>query len=124
MRYSTPVAMWTILLLASIGGCASHRVSSNVALAPAAAPTTTQIILAQDNLPDRKYTTLGPVEVSVKKLTVFHEDPTQKQADDALIERARILGADAVINVTYESGIGFTTWGYLDAKGLAVKFVP
>jgi len=31
------------------------------------------------------------------------------------------MGADAVINVTYASGVGFTTWGYMDAKGVAVK---
>ena len=40
----------------------------------------------------------------------------------ALIEKAKLLGADAVINVTYSSGVGFTTWGYMDAKGKAVRF--
>ena len=46
----------------------------------------------------------------------------KEQANEALIEKARIIGADAVIKVTYESGIGFTTWGYIDAKGVGVKF--
>lgn len=71
---------------------------------------------------DRKYSTIGPIEVSVKKLTVFHEAPTQEQADHALMDRVRAMNADAVINVTDTSGIGFTTWGYIDAKGTAVKF--
>jgi hypothetical protein len=31
------------------------------------------------------------------------------------------MGADGVIDVTYKSGVGLTTWGYLDAKGRGVK---
>jgi hypothetical protein len=27
-----------------------------------------------------------------------------------------------VIHVKYESGVGLTTWGYMDAKGTAVRF--
>ncbi|WP_088279877.1 heavy metal-binding domain-containing protein [Ideonella sp. A 288] len=76
--------------------------------------------MAEDNLPGRKCTEIGPIEVSVKKLTIFHQDPTKEQANLALIEKARALGADAVIRVTCEIGIGFTTWGYIDAKGTAV----
>lgn len=59
--------------------------------------------------------------MSVKKLTVFHKDPTKEQANEALSEKARAVGADAVINTTYKSGIGFTTWGYIDANGTGVK---
>lgn len=58
----------------------------------------------------------------MKKLTLFHKDPTKEQANEDLIEKARLLSADAVINVTYKSGVGFTTWGYINAKGTAVKF--
>ena len=79
------------------------------------------MVLAEDNLPGRRYTAIGPVEVSVKKLTVFHKDPTREQANEALIEKARSMGANAVVNITYSSGIGFTTWGYIDAKGTAVR---
>ena len=112
--------------LAVLSGCASYRVSSNVdaTAAPPAATSSGQVILAEDNLPGRKYTEIGPVEVSVKKLTLFHKDPTKEQANLALLEKARALGADAVIRVTYETGIGFTTWGYIDAKGTAVKLQP
>jgi hypothetical protein len=122
------------LSIALLSGCASYRVSSNVETpAPAAAPAPgqatapaapAQVLLAEDSLPSRKYRELGPVEVSVKKLTIFHKDPTKEQANEALIERARTMGADAVVNVTYKTGIGFTTWGYIDAKGTAVKLLP
>jgi len=78
--------------------------------------------ISQDALPQRKYQVLGPIEVSIKKLTVFHSDPTKEMADEALSEKAKVIGADGVINVTYKSGIGLTTWGYLDAHGTGVKF--
>lgn len=114
-----------VAFLVVTSGCASYRVSSNVEVgSPTATPTATQVILAEDNLPGRRYTERGPIEVSVKKLTLFHADPTKEQANEALIERARALGADAVINITYKTGIGFTTWGYIDANGLAVKLLP
>lgn len=111
--------------LAASAGCASYRVESNIEEkpAPAASPSPpAQVLLSEGSLPGRKYSEIGPVEVSVKKLTVFHADPTKEQANDALIEKARLLGADAVINITYSSGIGLTTWGYMDAKGTAVRF--
>jgi len=112
------------VVVASTAGCASYRTSSNIESkpAPVAAPAA-QVQLAEDGLPGRKYTELGPIEVSVKKLTVFHKDPTKEQANEALIEKARSIGANAVVNIKYTSGIGFTTWGYIDAKGVGVKLV-
>jgi hypothetical protein len=112
------------LLVAVLGtGCAAYRTDSNIRQ-DSAAPAlnaNTSVLIAEDSLPGRKYKALGLVEVSVKKLTVFHADPTRKQANDALSERARLIGADAVINVTYKSGIGWMTWGYIDASGTGVK---
>lgn len=113
------------IALATTAGCAAYRVESNIEEKPAPGASTApagQILLSEGNLPGRKYSEIGPVEVSVKKLTVFHADPTKEQANEALIEKARLMGANAVINVKYESGVGLTTWGYMDAKGTAVKF--
>ena len=104
-------------------GCAAYRVDSNVEPGPATtASPTAKVIITEGTITDRKFETLGPIEVSVKKLTIFHADPTKEQARQSLIQRARAMGADAVINVTYESGVGLMTWGYMDAKGTAVKF--
>lgn len=108
-------------------GCASYRVSSNVEPAAPSAfanQTAAKVVLSEGSIPDRQYKVVGPVEVSVKKLTLFHKDPTKELANDALIERARAMNADAVINIIYTTGIGLTTWGYIDAKGLAVKLLP
>jgi hypothetical protein len=128
------VHLCAAVTLVFFSGCASYRVSSNVDGPEAvrsspsgtptqpAAPSANNIILAEGDISDRQYEKLGPIEVSVKKLTVFHKDPTKAQANDALIERARAMKADAVINIKYKSGVGFTTWGYIDAKGVAVRF--
>jgi len=119
----TKASLLCALLIATLtSGCASYRTSSNISSdAPAGLSANTKVLIAGDSLPNRKYKELGPVEVSIKKLTVFHNDPTKEQANEALSEKARAIGADAVINVTYKSGIGFTTWGYMDANGIGVK---
>lgn len=106
----------------ALSGCATYRTDSNITSEPTSAVSSNAKVLIMEGVPDKKYKELGPVEISVKKLTAFHKDPTKEQANEALIEKARIIGADAVIKVTYESGIGFTTWGYIDAKGTGVKF--
>jgi hypothetical protein len=103
-------------------GCASYRTSSNIDTpTQASLSANTKVLITEDGLSDRKYKEIGPIEVSIKKLTIFHKDPTKEQADAALSEKARAIGADAVINVKYKSGIGLTTWGYMDAIGLGVK---
>ena len=119
--------VFALLVLAAgaaiTSGCAAYRVDSNVEAGPTSTVSpTAQVIITEGTISNRKFEILGPIEVSVKKLTAFHADPTKEQAKHALIERARALGADAVIKVTYESGVGLTTWGYMDAKGTAVKF--
>ncbi|GJL81268.1 MAG: hypothetical protein DHS20C01_09020 [marine bacterium B5-7] len=122
-----------LLIIASLvttTGCASYRVSSNVDSEPtvdATSNSTTEfspestVIISEDSLPGRTYTEVGPIEVTVKKLTAFHKNPTREQANAALMDKARTIGADAVIDVTYKNGVGLTTWGYIKANGSGVK---
>lgn len=111
-----------IVAAATLPGCASYRTDSNITSVPTSALSSNANVPILEGVPDKKYKELGPVEVSIKKLTAFHKDPTREQANEALVEKARIIGADAVIKVTYDHGIGFTTWGYIDAKGTGVKW--
>lgn len=122
MKINNAKSLLAAAIIVSTTGCASYRTDSNITseLSPSARPST-KILISEGSFPNRKYKELGPIEVSVKKLTIFHQDPTKEQANEALIEKARIIGADAVINVTYKSGVGFTTWGYIDANGTGVK---
>lgn len=121
--YKTKASLIGALLIAALtSGCASYRTSSNISSdAPAGLTAGTKVLIAEDSLPNRKYKEIGPIEISIKKLTVFHKDPTKEHANEALSEKARAIGADAVVNVTYKSGVGFTTWGYIDANGTGVK---
>ena len=125
MKTTKIVPVISLLLVTTLSGCGAYRTSSNIESDGATlVDSRKSVIISADSLPARKYTEIGPIEVSVKKLTIFHKDPTKEQADTALIEKARTIDADAVVNVTYEKGIGMTTWGYIDATWTAVKFTP
>ena len=85
----------TAIAATAISGCATYRTDSNIPPAPDSAVVSKANVLILEGVPDRKYKELGSVEVSVKKLTIFHKDPTKEQANEALVEKARIIGADA-----------------------------
>ena len=122
MKINRASLLAATIIVSATSGCASYRTDSNITSEPApSVRSSSNVLISEDSLPNRKYKELGPIEVSVKKLTVFHKDPTKEQANEALIEKARIIGADAVINVIYKSGIGLMTWGYIDANGTGVK---
>ena len=102
-------------------GCAASSNSTADSSLPKLSPYAL-VTISADALPNRNYTTIGPVEVTVKKPTVFDRNPTQEDANQALTEKARAMGADAVINATYLSGVdAATSWAQIEAKGVAVR---
>ncbi len=123
MKKRTAAFVCAIAFISLMSGCASYRTSSNIRTEVPAERANKEVLITEGDLTDRSYEELQWIDVTVKKLTAFHKDPTPEQANEALIEKARAIDADAVINVTYKSGLGgWTTWGYIDAKGLGVKF--
>lgn len=77
------------------------------------------------DITDRPYTVVGEVKAGVRKATVFSKAASQKKIYRELWERARKLGADAVINATYgDSHISAMSWGKTNAKGTAIRFTP
>lgn len=73
---------------------------------------------------DRPYRVIGNIETQVRKLTVFEKDPSEAKVYRELWERARKLGADAVVNAKYgETLYGGWTWGRRHATGQAIKFL-
>lgn len=112
-----------LVMLLTLSGCATYRVSSNVdgGVSDSNQVLLSDIKLYESSLPEGSFMTVGPIDVSIKKLTIFNADPTKEQANQALREKALLIGANAVINIKYSSGVGFTTWGYMDAEGLGVK---
>lgn len=108
-----------IALLLAMQGCA-YRTSESSSVEQVSA---NNIVISETHIKGKKYTTVAPVTVEIKKTTIFNADPTEEMANDLLRKKAKQLGADAVINVRYDSGMGLLTWGYIEATGIAVRFI-
>lgn len=103
----------------SFTGC-SYRTDSGISI-PQNVSAKTSMLITEDDLIDKNCKTIEQIDASVKKLTVFHKNPTKEQVNFVLSEKAKKLDANAVRNVKYTSGVGLTTWGYMDAQGDASK---
>lgn len=83
-----------------------------------------KVIITEGDISDKKYSILAELNVDIHKTTLGHKDPTKIQVNEKLKEEAAKIGADAVIFVRYGTvGISFFSWGSLNGKGRAVKFV-
>ena len=115
-------AIVAVLTLALFSGCSAYRSASGISV-----PTiVTQehkgnVVITEGSLSDKDCTQISNIEASVSKTTILEKDPKREHANYILSVKARELNANAVTNVTYSSGIGFTTWGYMDAKGIASR---
>jgi len=112
------------LMVLMMAGCAPYKTNSDISFDSTKidAPGTL-VIITTGTIGHRKYQEIGEIEAKVKKSMAYHPDPTEEQANVVLSEKAKRLGADAVINVTYESKKSYTSWGVITARGIAVKFV-
>ena len=78
-----------------------------------------------DDINDRPYTVLGEVKAGVRKATLFSDAPSRRKIYAELWERARKLGADAVIKARYgKAHISAFSWGKANATGVAIRFLP
>ena len=116
-------------LLLSLQACGTYSTSSMVPLAEASGEIgrphkpADQILITTNDILDKKYTSLGDLSVTVRKVSLFDKDPTQELVNKALQERAADMGADAVVLVRYGTvGIGLFSWGQMDGNGRAVVF--
>lgn len=111
----------------ALSGCATWTTSNvqgeaQVGVAATKTPID-RIFVTEADIRDRPYQTLGDVEVSVNKTTIFHPDPTPALVNAALREKAFELGADAVVLVQYgQVGISLFSWGTLQGKGRAIRY--
>lgn len=112
------------LIILLVAGCAPYSTNSNISFESTIidAPKNA-IIITSGTIGHIKYEEIGEIEAKVKKSKPYYPNPTEEQANVVLSEKAKMLGADAVINVTYESKQSYTSWGVITARGIAVKFV-
>lgn len=130
-RITVVVEIACSILLAT--GCATWSSSSvdssnadqRVAEAIATKKTLpSQVTISDSDVVDRRYASLGDISVSVNKTTVFHADPTREMVNEKLRDKAAEMGADAVLLVRYgNGGVSLMSWGSLEGKGRAVKFL-
>jgi hypothetical protein len=119
-----------VALVLSLQACGTYSTSSitpaanaqdQAALANHKSPE--QILITENDILDKKYTSLGDLSITVRKINIFDSDPTREQVNQALQERAADMGADAVVLVRYGTvGIGAFSWGQMDGNGRAVVF--
>jgi hypothetical protein len=119
-------------LAIALAACGT-RTDSSVTLAPGATPgpsnaaaaakSPDKVVITENDITDRPYQSLGDIEVSVKKWTIFDKDPTREMVSDALKQKAAEMGADAVVLARFGTvGIGPFSWGQMDGQGRAVSF--
>ena len=70
----------------------------------------------------RTFKGIGLVTARVGAATIFSKTPTIEDVNFKLQEVAANLGANGVINVTYERGVSALSWKALTAFGEAVVF--
>ena len=128
MKTCLTVIFIVMFLLSS--GCATRssiKVSGGSAQASGQTlvPTAPQdIFITEEDVRERAYESLGEIHVRVSKTTLFNKDPTREMVAEKLKEKAANLGADAVIFVDYgEVGMSAMSWGKLDGRGTAIKFI-
>jgi ribosomal protein L40E len=73
--------------------------------------------------PDFEYEPIRRLEVKCEASNAFMPAPTIDEANGRLRALAAKLGANAIVEVDYNSGISFTSWKSLKAVGLAVTRV-
>jgi hypothetical protein len=111
----------TLSILMLIAACAPHDPfggGNDLTLAPAGKtypPTTAQVRMIEGTLPEGTYQTIGQLDVG----TAWYGD--LKSSEKALADRARSVGADAVIDMKlWHQPQGFS-WAAPQGSGVAVK---
>ncbi|MEP0188985.1 MAG: hypothetical protein ABJP70_05110 [Erythrobacter sp.] len=80
-------------------------------------------VFAED-ITDKPYKIVGPVSAGVRKATIFSKKPSKQKIYNEVWERGEKMGADAVVNVTYDDAkVTLDSWGKTRALGFAVKFL-
>jgi len=123
------ISLATALLALGLSGCATW---SNTQVDRSTAESTTslaakspeEIKVYETDVAGRRYESVGDLNVTVNKTTIFHPNPTREMVEAKLKEKAAELGADAVIFATYGNvGVSFMSWGSLDGRGRAIRFL-
>lgn len=117
--------MKRLVLLAALSS-AMLSIQAGAQTLVAAPPHTSNFdgfIVTEGNISDRPYTVLGTVSAKAGKLTWVSRNPDRGDIDLKLRDKARQIGADAVVRVHYTpTGASMMSWGGIKGEGVAIKF--
>lgn len=117
--------MRKIIFIASIlvllNACTGYRMTSNIPPSSKDADIADYpVTVTADDL-DVPYEEIGPLEVVIRPSTMLNSKPTKRHARLGLMQKARAIGATAVIKVTFEERFDVVSFGHIEARGVAVK---
>ncbi len=82
-----------------------------------------EIIISEGSLADRPHRVLGKISAFGRSVNLLSSDPTREDVNEALRAEAAKQGADAVINVHYQSErTGLASRGKMSGTGDAIVF--
>lgn len=104
---------------------ATHGGAQTIVAAPPHTSSFDGFIVTEGDISDRPYTELGTVTAKAGKLTWVSRNPDRGDIDMKLRDKAREMGADAVVRVHYTpTGASMMSWGGIKGEGVAIKFNP
>lgn len=90
---------------------------------PALQKNAGSIQILEGNLTDRPYKKIGNISAFARSVNLLSSDPTREDINEALRAEAAKTGADAVIQVKYETERqGLASRGHMKASGLAIIY--
>jgi hypothetical protein len=115
-HYLSALALFAMLVSAPAGGqtiVAAQPYTSNV----------DGFIVTEGDIIDRPYVEIGAVGAKAGKTTWISGNPNRERVDLKLREKARKMGAQAIVKVRYSStGVSAMSWGGMRADGIAIRF--
>ncbi|MCP5013679.1 MAG: hypothetical protein GY938_00140 [Ketobacter sp.] len=109
------------VLLMLMSGCSGYRMTSNVPPSSKDSAIESYPILVTEGDLEVPYDEIGPLEVIIRPASPFGAAPTERQARFGLMQKARDMGATAVIKVVFKEQFDLISWGHIEARGIAVK---
>jgi hypothetical protein len=114
-------AVFAATLLSAI--CVGYAHGQTIVAAPPHTSNFDGFIVTEGDISDRPYDVLGTISVKAGKLTWVSRNPDRGDVDMKLKDKARAMGADAVVRVQYTStGASAMSWGGIKAEGVAIKY--
>jgi uncharacterized protein YbjQ (UPF0145 family) len=86
--------------------------------------TKMDVPVIEGDITDHPYRVVGQIKTNVRKATIFSHASSDDKMKRELWERAKKMGADAVVNAKLgDEHISAMSWGASTARGTAIKFV-